>query len=147
MYDDFYNVWGKALDFMHRRPQPPVDLGKKQPGWLGGCRSRTVQNPVYHRIALFRAGHRLDDIPRIGWVQITEEADETPVFVPAHQYAGCCRLRVCARGTDGIAVFITRGKILPVQLEIFIILAGEHGIRLGSGSNEDGAPRQYRLPG
>ena len=75
-------------------------------------------------------------------MQVAEKADRAPVGTQMRQYPHRRGLHD-PLGCRRVTLFVERAEITAVEHDVLGILAAKHGVRLGSGSDEDRAGRQH----
>jgi hypothetical protein len=80
-------------------------------------------------------------------VQVAEERHEAPVAGARQEHVGPRRLRDRILRLDRVAVLVAGAEVLAVEREVRRVLAGEHGVRLGAGGDEDRLGRKPGLAG
>ena len=111
----------------------------------GGLAAR--HHPADHGIALLGRGHGLHHVAGIRGVEIAEEGNGAAVVFDRRQYPHMVGLGA-ALGPDRIAVLVQGHEKLAVNGEVFGFFAGQHGVGLGAGGDQDRARGQgHGLPG
>ncbi len=80
-------------------------------------------------------------------MEIAEETDRLSIRPNRHQHARFAGFSD-PLGLYRIALFVYRLEMTAIEDHVVLVLAGQHGVRLGSGSHENAASRQgCGLPG
>ena len=136
--------WTRRDELVDRASRRARRSFASRSGWVAGSSALLGEEGDDVRIAVLRAGHRLDDAAGVVRVVVAVEGHGVPVLQVAREEA----LARLARGERGVALRVDRGRVraevVPavVELEGARVLALVDDVGAGAGRDAHGARRQ-----